>query len=321
MNDDDLIFNYAENEEGRIVHVDEVPRGKACNCHCPCCQEQLEARHGDKKQHGFAHLSQDRRANLQICYEVTMYKLAEQLIQERKRIWLPSYYNIFPEREVEFVKVEVNRDYDREDRQPDIIATTEDGQQYIIELYFGYKAAGHCNEIDYESVNCIEIDLTGQTLNSIKTFISSRPNEKWKWVNNQSCFEKIVDRYKQDGKNVEVVDIDKCGECAVKDLSCAKFKEGVIVEVKHNGKYCRICKIDSKREQLAKKEQERQEAAVKHEKRKSFVDEKFKLCVDCRHRVRRLHQGDKIFCNKHKGYVDSDEASECTMKHEDPNRW
>ena len=85
-----LIFSWAENADGKIVHVDEVPRGLQCGCSCPHCHERLMARHGDVRQHGFAHHSDNRGANLEICYMVTLYKLAEQIVQTKKRIYAPS---------------------------------------------------------------------------------------------------------------------------------------------------------------------------------------------------------------------------------------
>ena len=83
-----FVFSWAEDAQGKMVHVDDVPRGLACGCVCPCCREKLLARHGDIKEHGFAHHSDNRGANLDICYRVVLYKLAEQIIQTRKRFML-----------------------------------------------------------------------------------------------------------------------------------------------------------------------------------------------------------------------------------------
>ena len=96
------VFSWAENSEGEMVHVDSVPRGLQCDCVCPYCHERLMARHGDQREHGFAHHSDNRGANLNICYMVILYKLAEQIVKTRKRIHAPSYYGIFPEKDLEF---------------------------------------------------------------------------------------------------------------------------------------------------------------------------------------------------------------------------
>ena len=124
----------AENADGKLVHVDEVPRGLQCGCSCPHCHERLMARHGDVREHGFAHHSDNRGANLEICYMVTLYKLAEQIVQTKKRIYAPSYYDIFHPKHIEFVSVKIDSSYEREDKQPDVIATTSEGKQFMIEF-------------------------------------------------------------------------------------------------------------------------------------------------------------------------------------------
>ena len=82
------IFSWAENAEGKLVHVDSVPRGLECGCVCPYCHERLLARHGDVREHGFAHHSETRQATLDICYKVVLYKLAEQIVQEKNAYML-----------------------------------------------------------------------------------------------------------------------------------------------------------------------------------------------------------------------------------------
>ena len=67
-----------------------------------------QARQGDMRGHGFKHHSKDRRANLKICYEVIMYKLAEQIILDNRCIKAPSYYHIFPGKTLDFVEVKVD---------------------------------------------------------------------------------------------------------------------------------------------------------------------------------------------------------------------
>lgn len=59
-------FTWAENSNGRLVHIDNVPRGLECDCICPCCREKVLARHGEVRSHGFAHQSKIRKANLKL---------------------------------------------------------------------------------------------------------------------------------------------------------------------------------------------------------------------------------------------------------------
>ncbi len=35
------VFSWAENTEGKMVHVDSVPRGLQCECVCPYCHENM----------------------------------------------------------------------------------------------------------------------------------------------------------------------------------------------------------------------------------------------------------------------------------------
>lgn len=37
---DDRYVGYALNESGELVHVDSVPRGRACGCRCVSCAER-----------------------------------------------------------------------------------------------------------------------------------------------------------------------------------------------------------------------------------------------------------------------------------------
>ena len=62
----------------------------------------------------FAHHSETRKATLEICYAVILYKVAEYLIQTHKKIHAPSYYGIFPEQDIEFSEVRVDGQYERE---------------------------------------------------------------------------------------------------------------------------------------------------------------------------------------------------------------
>ena len=51
-----LLIPYGVNNAGRLTHVDDVPRGKACGLHCPSCEAPLKANKGTVKQHHLAHL-------------------------------------------------------------------------------------------------------------------------------------------------------------------------------------------------------------------------------------------------------------------------
>ena len=255
-----FVFSWAEYAQGKMVHVDDVPRGLACGCVCPCCHEKLLARHGDVKEHGFAHHSDNRGANLNICYMVILYKLAEQIIQTRKKIHAPSYYGIFKEKDIEFADVKIDGRYEREDKQPDVIATTKDNQQYIIEFTFDYKVQ-HKQALDYKNLNCLEINLSNQTLESVEKFLLEDNTDRI-WFNNQEYFYSIEPRYEMANKRIEVKNEDECKMCELYN-SCVgvRAKEsGSILVIENSGKRYRICKpeqydvaVEDKRNSLSER--------------------------------------------------------------------
>lgn len=275
----DVVFSWAENAEGRMVHIDDVPRGLSCNCICPNCHERLMARHGDVKQHGFAHHSDNRGANLKICSMVILYKLAEQIVQTRKRVHVPSYYEIFPEKDVEFIDVKIDNSFERADKQPDIIATTADGKQYLIEFTFEYKVQRK-RAINYKNLNCLEIDISQQTLESIENFLLT-DNSNRRWLNNQDYFNNIESRYREEAnKVVTLKDEEKeCKNCILKS-SCS----GVMLEdlswylvIENSGHKYRLCEselykmnMDIHQQKLKKKQEE---AAKQEERRKTIIEQ------------------------------------------------
>lgn len=73
------------NKLQKLVDVDEVESGLACNCVCPSCNMFLQARKGDKNEHHFSH----HEAALNICaysYWVSIRDMAKQIILEAKFI-------------------------------------------------------------------------------------------------------------------------------------------------------------------------------------------------------------------------------------------
>lgn len=239
----ELIFSWAENADGKLVHVDSVPRGRACNCVCPCCYEPLEARHGGIRVHGFAHVSEVRKANLKMCYMVILYKLAEQIIQTHKRIRVPSYYGIFKEKNIEFETVKIDSCYEREDKQPDVIATTKDGKQYLIEFTFREKVQ-HKVAIDYKNLNCLKVDLSNQTFETIEEFLISLSTDR-EWINNEDYFKCIEATYARDNKSVRLVEVSECKKCVLYNKCCAAAtpkhsKQPLVVE--NNGIKYSLCK-------------------------------------------------------------------------------
>lgn len=243
-----FVFSWAENAEGRMVQVDDVPRGLNCGCTCPNCHETLLARHGEVNEHGFAHHSETRGANLKICYMVIMYKLAEQIVQTKKRIHAPSYYGIFKETDIEFENVKIDSQYEREDKQPDVIATTKDGKQYLIEFVFKYKVQ-HKQALDYKNLTCIEIDLSNQSLESLEKFLLSSSEDR-KWLNSEDYFNRIEETYHKAGKAVKIVNEAECEHCNLRYDCCAVTQSYSPIIIENSGIKYRLCKTELHEQRL-----------------------------------------------------------------------
>ena len=78
--------------DGVLRHVDEVPKGLACNCRCPApgCGAPLVAKNGGTKViHHFAHQS---GSNCEWAMASALARLAESAIKRLGKFCLPAYY-------------------------------------------------------------------------------------------------------------------------------------------------------------------------------------------------------------------------------------
>ncbi|MBR2360239.1 MAG: hypothetical protein IKA75_07475 [Bacteroidaceae bacterium] len=92
------LLTYAINSEGKIVHINEVPNGKKCECFCPSCKEKLIAKNQgktDRKYH-FAHQS---GTECDYAVESMLHLLAKEKIRtaflERKEFWIEFEYKSY----------------------------------------------------------------------------------------------------------------------------------------------------------------------------------------------------------------------------------
>lgn len=279
---EDYVFSWAENAAGQMVHIENVPNGLQCGCHCPHCKEPLLARHGDVKAHGFAHHSKERKATLKICYQVILYKVAEHIVQTEKRIHAPSYYGIFKEQDIFFKQVNIDGQYERADKQPDVVAVTKEGVQYLIEFTFSHKVQ-HKKPIDYQNMNCLEVDLEGQSLESLRKFLLNS-NKNRKWVNNQQYFSNIEEIYRQAKKHVRITQESTCSKCPINYKyydsgtlieKCAGVKvNSEILKIENNGNVFRLCKIQEYKSKLKEYHEEQKKKAEQERIKKMTLEEK-----------------------------------------------
>lgn len=81
-------------ESNLYLGIDQVKNGLACGCICPSCKMQLKARHGDTKEHHFAH-HQSAQIECEYSYWVAVRSMAKQIIQEKGIIYNSKKLNTF----------------------------------------------------------------------------------------------------------------------------------------------------------------------------------------------------------------------------------
>ena len=190
--------------------------------------------------------------------------------------------HLFPEMDIEFVDVRIDCCFERADKQPDVIATTKEGQQYLIEFLFQYKIQ-HKTAIDYKNMNCLEIDLSNQSLETLESFLLSSSKDR-KWMNNVTYFSQVGSLYNKAGKPVRVVDESECRQC---ELGCSYHCAGVPVYsltginqylvIEESGHKYRLCKSE-----LFQNYQQEYERIKSENERKERIKEKERLEAEAR---------------------------------------
>lgn len=161
-----ILMTRAFNGEGKIVSINEVARGLACQCTCIVCGSGLIAKQGTENKHHFAH---DVDCDCNWSGETELHILAKEVLQNDKKVSFTHLtldgvpYKIH----VPFISVEqeVNIGY----LKPDIVGTTTDGDSILIEICVTHP----CDEakIQYyrkHRINAIEIVLPPALLDEVQ---------------------------------------------------------------------------------------------------------------------------------------------------------
>lgn len=176
------LLNYALDENGVPIHVDNVPNGKACGCHCPCCEKPLSARQGQKRQHHFAHIGD---YNCKGAYETMLHILAKKVLSEAGQIMLPSNAQAgFPVGLVKLYDVHCEQWDEQYHIRPDVEAITEDGERLLIEFLVSHKVDGRKRQVIIDNnLKCIELNLNYQLLdeNELREFLTNSHEDR-EWV-------------------------------------------------------------------------------------------------------------------------------------------
>lgn len=96
---------------------------------------------------------------------------------------------------------------------------------------------------DYKNLNCLEINLSNQTLETLEKFLLEENTDR-KWVNNQECFDNIKPCYQKANKRISVKYVDECEKCELyyDCIGVRQKRDGSLLVIENSGKRYRICK-------------------------------------------------------------------------------
>ena len=166
----------------------------------------------------------------------------------------------------------------------------------------------HKKAIDYKNLNCIEIDLRNQKLETLEKFLFFSTEEK-KWLNNYDDFNTIEERYAKANKKVRVVEKTECNRCELY-YNCAAVTKGKLsyspLVIENNGTTYRLCKTDLYSSNLQKRreeEKERQECISRE------YDAAEQVMVERRKRILKEQLSTVNVQDEHESSEDSSERS------------
>ena len=202
----ELKLTYGEDSNGRLVHVNDVPSGLACDCTCPECGALLIARKGKKNQHHFAHAN---GADCSGARMTALHMLAQQIIQEEKKIITPWFKDYCEDKskEIYFESVLLERRFKTAEinRRPDCVGIIKKGdKQYEVWIEIKVKHA-----IDEEKKKdiiklgaiCMEIDISAllnnkYTEDSVRKALFDVYDNK-EWINYPELFKKNEEEWRK----------------------------------------------------------------------------------------------------------------------------
>lgn len=235
-------LTYTLNKSGKMICIDSVERGLACNCFCPKCNERLIARLGKgSRQPHFAH---QKESNCHGSYMTALHMLAEQIIRDEKAVMAPVYKAI-PKHQFSFKHVEVEQRADRNDMQPDLVGITDDDKRWHIEIRNTHEVdETKVNKIRESKITCLEIDVREQTLENLKSFLLESTDNR-KWINNPYYDKQIKEANQKKVSKIEQLLLKKPNNLLIPEYGDFESKtigleEASIISKTDNGLYVRV---------------------------------------------------------------------------------
>lgn len=148
-------------KDGALVSIQEVEKGLACGCYCPCCNSPLVARKGQIREHHFAHHNSE---NCVGALESSLHYLAKEILAKEKHMVLPpvphltGFVELTDAIDVQFDEVFLEKS--EGSFKPDVKCIVR-GRPILIEIAVTHFIDDEkLNKIEQRGIPTIQIDLS-----------------------------------------------------------------------------------------------------------------------------------------------------------------
>lgn len=276
------LMQYALDEKGKLVYIEDVINGLACNCVCPSCKGRLVAKQGTEKIAHFAHYDSEECKS---GYQTMIHLLAKEIIAEEKKIIVPvmrykgtikdaddfyeddfaidkgTVYNIgyeglqigiFGKEEYKTIKLdEVVLEQKLGDIIPDIIGIVGD-RKLLIEIYVTHKVdESKKTKIKDMGLSCIEIDLSHEekelTKEKLKKSIYDVKNIKTIYNAREVInYKNALELFRKNNYQIKQIECKKSFYCNICGKSVKKYNGKFIAYKFHGQFFCYWCSKEVK---------------------------------------------------------------------------
>lgn len=158
-------------QNGKLVAVDDVEQGLACNCTCPGCGAQLIARKGTLRAFHFAHYNSPECSH---AAESALHIRAKEVVKNADKLSLPAvevkllneehpsaahFMDLIPSATIELSSVTLEQRLSG--YQPDATVITSDGEILDVEIFVSHKVCEQKqSRVESLQRTMLEIDLS-----------------------------------------------------------------------------------------------------------------------------------------------------------------
>lgn len=159
---DELVYGLAQ--DGRTVHVSDVPSGLRCDCRCPACDRPLVAKKGSKQLHHFAHYS--KTVSCSYAAETNAHFWAKEVLERERRLTIPPIIAehhgqteiVSPAKVYTFAHAKLEKRLGS--IVPDVVLVTASGTQLIVEVHVTHACDdAKIAKLQNDGLSAVEIDL------------------------------------------------------------------------------------------------------------------------------------------------------------------